>query len=65
MNAAQAQAEVMTEANLPPLPHNLSILQAREFCGDIIAISTEDGIQPHWVFVLRSGTAEWERLKVH
>lgn len=51
-------------AALPPLPLNLHILQARAFCGDIIAISTEDGVAPGHPYILRGGQGEWERLTV-
>lgn len=50
---------------LPPLPHNLQILQATVFCGDVIAISTEDGFTPGWPFILMDGRSEWQRLLVN
>jgi len=50
---------------LPPLPNNLKILQARLFCGDVIAISTEDGVSAGVPFVLHGGAQDWIKLTVH
>lgn len=52
-------------ATLPPLPHNLRILNVVWFCGDLIAVSTEDGLSPGFMFILRDGYGDWARLTVH
>lgn len=50
---------------LPPLPGELAILDARLFCGDVVAISTKDGVTADIPFILHDGSSEWQRLTVH
>jgi len=50
---------------LPALPNGLRILDWRILAGDVIVISTEDGVTPFMPFVLTSGANEWQKLVVH